>query len=120
MATTSALIRSRLNPGGSGEGWTVFGGRGQRGAGCRTRRLRPVQFLESDHSGNGLGVAGDGHLDQQFALLQVPLPAASEAALRAEVGPAMPSLPNRLAVSPDGSEYFSTTYSSAWSGIVGV
>ena len=32
----------------------------------------------------------------------------------------MPNLPNRLAVSPDGSEYFSTTYSSAWSGIVGV
>lgn len=50
----------------------------------------------------------------------VPLPASWVSTLRTEVGPAQPNLGNLFAVSPNGSEYFATKYSSAWSGVVGV
>jgi hypothetical protein len=50
----------------------------------------------------------------------VPLPESWVSALKTEVGPAQPNLQNVFAVSPNGSEYFATKYSSAWSGVVGV
>ena len=50
----------------------------------------------------------------------VPLPTSWVSTLKTEVGPAQPHLQNLFAVSPNGSEYFATSYSSVWSGVVGV
>jgi hypothetical protein len=50
----------------------------------------------------------------------VPLPEAWVSTLKTEIGPPQPNLQNLFAVSPNGSEYFATSYSPAWSGVVGV